>query len=323
MLYPIKFYPIFKDKIWGGTKLKSVLNKKTNSEKTGESWEISGFKDNLSIVSNGKLKGKNIIELIEKYKGDFVGKKVFKDFGIFFPLLIKFIDAEDDLSVQVHPDDVFAKLEHNENGKAEVWYVVDTDENTDMIIGVNKNLTKSEYLQYVNENNIKSILNFEKIKSGDAFYIPAGRIHAIMKGTLLAEIQQNSDLTYRIFDWNRKGLDGKYRELHTELAAEVVNLKKEDNYFIDYLKHSNKPEELVSNSYFTVNVLQVEKNENRDIIKIDSFIIYMCIDGSLSLKYENEQFDLQKGETILLPAIINSIDLFPKGKTKLLEIYIK
>lgn len=323
MLYPIKFYPIFKDKVWGGSKLQNVLNKKINSDKTGESWEISGVKDNLSIVCNGHLKGLNITELIKKYQYDLVGKKVYERFGDFFPLLIKFIDAKDDLSVQVHPNDDYAKKKHNENGKTEMWYVVDADKDTEMIIGVNKNLTKSEYLKYVNENKVRDILNFEKIEAGDAFYIPAGRIHAIMNGTLLAEIQQNSDLTYRIYDWDRKGLDGKYRELHTEDASEVVNLNKEENYFINYNRNSLNSENLVSSDYFTVNILQIEGNKNKVYSEIDSFIIYMCIKGSLTIKYNNKDTILDKGETILIPAKIKQIELFPNDKTELLEIYIK
>ena len=323
MLYPIKFYPIFKEKVWGGTKLKSVLNKNIKSEKTGESWEISGVKNNLSIVSNGRLEGIDIQELIETYKSDVVGKKTYSKFGNVFPLLIKFIDAKDDLSVQVHPDNIYAKLKHNENGKNEMWYVVDADKGSDMIVGINNNLTKKEYLQYVKGNNIKDILNFEKIKCGDAFDIPAGRIHAIMKGTLLAEIQQNSDLTYRIFDWNRKGLDGEYRELHTEHAAEVVNLNKKDNYFIKYIKDTGNAEKLISNIYFTVNIIQFDNSLKRGFEKLDSFIIYMCVKGSLKIKYGTSEISLQKGETILIPAIIKQIELKPHEKTELLEIYIK
>jgi len=323
MLYPIKFNPIFKEKIWGGNKLQTILNKNINSNKTGESWEISGVKDNLSEVINGFLKGKTILDLIDEYKSDFLGKKGYEAFGNSFPLLIKFIDASDDLSVQVHPDDIFAQKKHNENGKNEMWLIVDADNDADIIVGVNRNLSKEEYMQFVERDKVNDILNYEKIKSGDAFYIPAGRIHAIMKGTLLAEIQQSSDLTYRIFDWNRKGLDGKLRELHTEQALEVVDLEKKENYFIDYNQTKSYSEKLVSNSYFTVNFLQVRKNEIKNYSNIDSFVIYMCIDGAFLIKYnKDEELLVKKGETVLIPAIIKKLELITIEKTELIEIYI-
>lgn len=322
MLYPIKFHPIFKEKVWGGNKLCTILKKDIKSDKTGESWEISSVPQNLSVVSNGFLKGETIQQLIEKYKQDFVGKKVYNSFGNTFPLLIKFIDASDDLSIQVHPDDKFAKAQHNEDGKSEMWYIVDADKETDIIIGVNKDITKQDYLKVVEQNNLTSILNFEKINKGNAFYIPAGRIHAIMKGTLLAEIQQNSDLTYRIFDWNRKDLYGNYRELHTKLASKVVELKKQENYFIEY-NNKKQCDNLVSNNYFTVNFINIsEELKKRDLSKQDSFFIYMCIKGSLTIKSNTETISLKAGETVLIPAIIKQVVLFPNEKSELLEIYI-
>jgi len=321
MLYPIKFHPIFKEKVWGGNKLHSILKKEIKSDKTGESWEISCVPNNLSVVSNGNLRGATIQELIETYKQNLVGEKVYKVFGNVFPLLIKFIDASDDLSIQVHPDDNFAKKRHKENGKNEMWYIVDADDNTDIIVGVNNDFTKKEYLEVVKENNLKSILNYEKIKKGDVFYIPAGRIHAIMKGTLLAEIQQNSDLTYRIFDWNRKDLKGNYRELHTKLASDVVELKKQDDYFIKY-NNQKQNENLVSNNYFTINYMNIDKAVKKDLSKNDSFFIYMCTKGALTIDYKGEKFNLGMGETILIPASIKQISLLPKSKSELLEVYI-
>jgi len=322
MLYPIKFNPIFKEKVWGGNKLQTILNKNINSAKTGESWEISGVKNNLSEVTNGFLKGKNIIELIEKYKSDFLGHEVYETFGNLFPLLIKFIDASEDLSVQVHPNDIFAKKQHNESGKSELWYIIDADNDADIIVGINKNISKAEYIVAVDKNKIKAVLNYEKIKPGDAFYIPAGRIHAILKGTLLAEIQQSSDLTYRIFDWNRKDLDGKLRELHTNLALEVVDLHKKENYFIDYNKNNKEQENLVSKKYFSVNLLNIKKKKLKDYSKLDSFVIYICINGVFTIKYNNKKTFVRKGETILIPAIIDRIELFSDNNAKLLEVYI-
>ncbi len=321
MLYPLKFNPIFIEKVWGGKKLQTILNKDICSEKTGESWEISAIKNKMSVVTNGHHSGKNIQEIINEYKADFLGKKVYDNFGNTFPLLIKFIDASDDLSVQVHPDDIFAQKVHKQNGKNEMWFVVDADFDSELILGVKKTLTKPEYIRSVEEKSLSKILNSEKVSSGDALYIPAGRIHAIKKGVLLAEIQQSSDLTYRIYDWDRKDLNGKYRELHNELAVEVVELDAKGNYFIDYIKQdeSNK---LVSNQYFSVNYLQFTGLSKKDYSEIDSFVVLMCISGGFSLSYKDEIMNVNKGETILIPAVINTIELNSENHTELLEVYI-
>jgi len=322
MLYPLKFNPIFKEKVWGGNRLQTVLNKSITSVKTGESWEISGLPDNLSVVSEGKYSGKNIQDLINIHKSDFLGEKIYKKFGNAFPLLIKFIDADDDLSVQVHPDDDFARKKHNENGKNEIWYILDTMPNSELILGVKKTVTKKEYLKISKNKQFSELLNSERIKTGDAFYIPAGRIHAIMKGVLLAEIQQSSDLTYRIYDWDRKDLNGKYRELHNELASEVVELEKKENYSINYKLIENKAQ-LISNKYFTVNYLKLSYNIIPDYSEKDSFIVLMCISGKLQIKHKKINYSLSKGETILIPAIISNEILFVPEKTvELLEIYI-
>ncbi len=321
MLYPIKFIPIFKEKIWGGTKLKSVLNKKLQSNKVGETWEVSGFKNNLSVVLNGHLSGRNINEILEVYKQDLVGKKIYESFGNFFPLLIKFIDASEDLSVQVHPDDDFAMEKHNENGKNEMWFVVDADADAEIIVGVKKSLSKNEYLKYTEEKKLRNVLNFVKVKKGDAIFIPAGRIHAIMKGVLLAEIQQNSDLTYRIYDWDRKDDYGKSRELHTEFASEVVELEKQSDYLIDY-NYKNEFSELESNKYFTTNFIRFSNNLKKDYSLKDSFVILMCIAGSFNVKYREGYVSVQKGETVLIPASLKKLELIPKAETELLEVYI-
>ncbi len=321
MLYPFKFNPIFIEKVWGGKKLQTILNKNIYSDKTGESWEISAIKNKVSVVSNGHYSGKNIQELIDIYQADFLGKKVYDNFGKTFPLLIKFIDASDDLSVQVHPDDIFAQKVHKQNGKNEMWFVVDADFDSELILGVKKTLTKPEYIRSVEEKSLSQILNSVKVSSGDALYIPAGRIHAIKKGVLLAEIQQSSDLTYRIYDWDRKDLNGKFRELHNELAVEVVELAVKGNYFIDY----NKQEEfnkLVSNQYFSVNYLQLTGLTKKDYSEIDSFVVLMCISGGFSVSYKDEIIIVNKGETVLIPAVINTIELNPENHTELLEVYI-
>jgi len=230
-LYPLKFKPIFKDKIWGGNKIKTLLNKDFSPlPNCGESWEISGVQDEISVVSNGFLIGNNLQELIEIYMGDLVGDQVYQKYGIEFPLLIKFIDAHDDLSIQVHPNDKLAMQRHNAYGKTEMWYIIDADRGAKLISGFNTEVTKDAYIKHLENNTLNLILNYEEVKAGDVFFMPAGRVHAIGKGILLTEIQQTSDITYRIYDYNRKGTDGKPRELHTSLALDAIDFKSYDNY---------------------------------------------------------------------------------------------
>lgn len=322
MLYPLKFNYIIKEKVWGGEKLSKILNKEVVTKNAGESWEISAVKGNLSVVTNGSLKGKTIVDLINDYKVDFLGQKVYETFGEKFPLLIKFIDAKDDLSVQVHPNDEYAKIRHNENGKSEIWYIIDADFGAELILGVNKDVSKETYIDSVEKGYLKDIINTQKVKKGDVAYIPSGRIHAIKKGVFLAEIQQSSDLTYRIYDWDRKDLNGTYRELHSELAADVVDLKKRDDLLTDYILSDNSFTQLISNEFFTVNITEIDSSCRRNYSEIDSFVILMCVDGSYSVRFENEQMKISAGETILIPAILDEIELSPSPKAKFLEIYI-
>ncbi|MCD4792769.1 MAG: class I mannose-6-phosphate isomerase [Bacteroidales bacterium] len=322
MIYPLKFKPIIKEKVWGGTKLNSILNKKVQTDNAGESWELSGVENNLSEVVNGPLKGKNIKELINIYKSDLVGKRVYSIFNNFFPLLIKFIDASDDLSVQVHPDDETAQKRHNENGKNEMWYIIDADKDADLILGVKENLSKSEYVEHVKKKSLRDILNHVKVKCKDVAYIPAGRIHAIMKGVFLAEIQQCSDLTYRIYDWDRKDLKGNYRQLHTEEAKDVVDLQKHNNYLINYDLKKNNSVNLCKNKYFTVNLIEFDKTITKNYHSTDSFVIYICISGKFSINSKKSELTAKKGDTILIPASISDVELFPDEKSEILEVYI-
>jgi len=322
MLYPIKFEPIIKEKIWGGSKLKTLLNKQIKSNKAGESWEVSGVKDNLSVVSNGFLKGKNIQELIIEYKELFVGYNVYKKFKSSFPLLIKFIDAKDDLSVQVHPDDIVAKNRHNESGKNEMWYIIDSEEDSYLILGVNKDLSKEEYVDLVEKKRINEVLNKIKVQKDDVAFIPAGRIHAIMKGVFLAEIQQSSDITYRIYDWDRPGLDGSFRDLHTKETVDIVELKKQDQYLIEYDKKSKNNTELCKNKFFTVNSKKIIKKETYKYQSIDSFIILMTLAGEYTVNFKDTSIKMIKGETVLIPACIEEIEIEPSLDSILLEVYI-
>jgi mannose-6-phosphate isomerase len=323
-LYPLKFKPIIKETIWGGSKLRSVLNKNTHFERCGESWEISGVKNNLSVVSEGFLKGNNIEELVEVYMGDLVGDSIYEKFGTSFPLLIKFIDATDVLSIQVHPDDKLAKERHNSSGKTEMWYILEGDPDSELICGFSKRVDKETYLKYLNENKINRILNFEKVQRGDVFFIPAGRVHAIGSGILLAEIQQTSDITYRIFDWNRFDKEGNPRELHTDLALDAIDYKYYDNYKTAYNTSLNKTTNIVDCPYFFTNILKFDKSVTKDYNLLDSFVIYMCIEGQFIIRPDKgAEVEVKKGETILLPAAIKNLMLVPEVYSEVIEVYIK
>lgn len=324
-LYPLKFNPILKDKIWGGSKLKTVLNKDFSPlPNAGESWEISGVEGDVSVVSNGFLEGNNLEELIEIYMGDLVGDHVYENFGIEFPLLIKFIDANDVLSIQVHPDDVLSKERHNAFGKTEMWYVIEADKGSELIVGFNQKVDKDTYIKKLEEGRLEEILNNEPVEKGSCFFIPAGRVHAIGKGILLAEIQQTSDVTYRIYDFNRTDDKGTPRELHTELAVDAIDYSFEKKYKTEYQSEINKTSELVRCPYFTTNLLEFDQPVEKNYIDLDSFVIYMCLEGAFEISYgEGEKIDVQKGETVLIPASLDDLILKPLQKTQLLEVYIK
>ncbi len=324
-LYPLKFKPIYKEKIWGGKKINTILNKNiSNLKNCGESWEISGVDGDISVVENGFLKDNNLQEIVEVYMGDIVGDKIFEQFGHEFPLLIKFIDAHDNLSVQVHPNDELAEERHYANGKTEMWYIISAEKNAQLISGFNKEINKEIYLKHLKNNTLTKILNFENVKTGDVFFIPAGRVHATGNGILLSEIQQTSDVTYRIFDWNRKNSNGKSRELHTDMALDALDFTHYKDYKTKYTKKINESSNLINCQYFTTNIIEFDKEIEKDYNLLDSFVIYMCLEGSYSIRYnENNEIKIIKGETVLLPAVLENILLIPSEQTKLLEVYIK
>jgi mannose-6-phosphate isomerase len=323
-LYPLKFTPIYKDKIWGGNKIKTILNKDFGKlPNCGESWELSGVEGNVSVVSNGYLAGNSLDELIEIYMGDFVGDQIFETFGHEFPLLIKFIDANDDLSIQVHPDDEMAAERHQSYGKTEMWYVMQADKGAKLQSGFNQPVDQEKYLEKLNKVELTDILNFEEVTSGDVFFIPAGRVHAIGKGILLAEIQQTSDITYRIYDYDRRDDKGNLRELHTDLALDAIDYTLFPEYKTRYESRPNESVELASCQYFTTNILDVTTVVEKEYNKLDSFVIYICLDGELTIETELGSESVQKGETILLPACIENVILKPvTASAKLLEVYI-
>ena len=324
-LYPLKFKPIYHNKIWGGNRLKTVLNKDYgNLPNCGESWELSGVEGHFSVVDNGFLAGNNLQDLVEIYMGDLVGDKVYKKFGVEFPLLIKFIDAQDDLSIQVHPNNELSKKRHNAYGKTEMWYVVEAENGALINSGFNQEVTKEKYLEYFNKGKLTDLLCFEKINAGNVFFIPAGRVHAIGKGILLAEIQQTSDVTYRIFDYNRKDENGNERELHTELALDAIDFSYKDEYKTKYEVDKNKSSEIVSCEYFTTNILNFNKAVEKDYNQLDSFVIYINLEGDFEIEYEQGTELVKKGETILIPASLETFRLNPlSNEVKTLEVYIK
>ena len=321
--YPLKFEPILKEKIWGGEKIKNILHKETNVSSIGESWEISDHEDDISNVKNGILQGKSLSELIVKYKGSLVGEKDYKKFGNKFPVLIEFIDAAKPLSIQLHPNDELAKKRHNSFGKTEMWYVMQADENAGLVVGFKKEVSKNEYLKHLKNKTLTKILNFDHVKEGDVYFIPTGRVHAIDTGVMLAEIQQTSDLTYRIYDWDRQDEQGNYRELHTEYALDAIDFTVQNDYKINYIKRLNNNTNIIECQYFTTNIISVDRVFNIDHSNKDSFIVYMCVKGEVNLKLENGKAESIKiGETVLIPASLKNIKIIPKEYSELLEIYI-
>lgn len=322
ILYPLKFQPLYKYKIWGGEKLRTELGKDCTEKNIGESWEISDVPNDENKVSEGTLKGLTLKELIKRYKSDLLGQSVYEMFGENFPLLIKFIDAKTLLSIQVHPGNEVAKQRHDSFGKNEMWFVMQAEEKAELIIGFEQEITPEQYEENLKNNTVLDIMHHETVKKGDAFYIPTGRVHAIGGGILLAEIQQTSDFTYRIYDYDRvDDTTGKKRELHTELAKDVISFSKSKDCKTRYNKTKNTSNRLIYSPYFKTNFLNIDGLMQKDYSKIDSFIIYMCVEGEVTIKHEDENFQIKKGETILLPAIIENISL-SSSNCQLLEVYI-
>ncbi len=321
-LYPVKFTPLYKYRLWGGEKLKTQLNKDYDENNIGESWEISDVKGDETKVANGPLAGKTLKELIQEYKGDFVGSSVYKTFGEDFPLLIKFIDAKTPLSIQVHPSNELAKERHNSFGKNEMWYVMGADKDAELIVGFEKEIDKAEYQKHLEDDTILEVMHHETVKKGDTFYIPTGRIHAIGAGVLLAEIQQTSDVTYRIYDYKRvDAVTGKERELHNDLALDAIDFTYYSNFKTDYKTETNTSNMLVHSPYFKTNFIKVDGTLEKDYSSLDSFVIYMCVDGALELQNGGKSYSLKMGETILLPAFLNDVKI-ESDKAEFLEIYL-
>lgn len=319
-LYPLKFRPILKDKIWGGTKLKTILQKESSLPNIGESWEISDVEGDTSIVSNGNLENQSLKQLLQLYKDELIGKKNYEKFGDKFPLLIKFIDAKQDLSIQLHPNDALAKARHNSFGKTEMWYVMQADEDSNLIVDFNQKMTTELYLEHLEQKTLPQILNFDKVKAGDTYFIEVGRVHAIGAGVMLAEIQQTSDITYRIYDWDRTDDFDNERELHTDLAIDAIGFDMPNNFRVKYSKKPNQSNEMVSCPYFTTSYLKVDQEIQKENTH-DSFVIYICVEGEAQIKTETYSEVIKKGETLLVPAAISSYQISANDAT-LLEVYL-
>ncbi|AMR34204.1 mannose-6-phosphate isomerase [Mucilaginibacter sp. PAMC 26640] len=323
-LYPLKFKTIFKDKIWGGHKIETYLHKAIGDlPNCGETWEISGVKTDVSVVNGGELDGESLADLLEKYQGELVGNKVYAHFGNIFPLLVKFIDANDDLSVQVHPDDELAKKRHDSFGKTEMWYVIEADPGATLIAGFNREMNEQEYVEALNSGHIMDILNKEDVTAGDVYFLPAGRVHTIGKGLLIAEIQQTSDITYRIYDFDRVDDKGNKRELHTQEALAAIDYKHYPEYKTIYTPKTNEDVHLVKCPYFTTNVMDFTESTEKDYTNLDSFVIHVCVEGAYTINHNGNAYPVKMGECILLPKTIERVSLETTAGFKILESFIE
>ena len=324
-LYPFLFHPNLHTVVWGGHRLQVYKGLQSTDEPIGESWEVSAVPSSTSIISNGSFAGRDIISVISEYPEDILGKAVNEKYHGQLPLLVKFIDAERDLSIQVHPNDEMAQREHGKMGKSEMWYVIKADAGSHLYAGFKQEITPEEYQQRIVDGTIIEVLADHQVKAGDVFYLPAGRIHAICGGILLAEVQQSSDVTYRIYDYNRPGMDGKPRQLHTELAAQALDYHVEENYRTEYVDNPNKAIQIIDSPYFDVRVMEISKPFHRDLRKYDSFIISMCIEGDckLCVRSTGDEILLRQGSSTLIPAAIADYDVLPlHHTTRLLDAFI-
>lgn len=316
--YPLQFNPILKERIWGGEKLKTVLNKPIESKITGESWELSTVEGDVSIIANGDLKGKSLTEIIEQWPNEVLGTEVYARFGKQFPLLFKFLDAREDLSIQVHPNDELAKKRHNSFGKTEMWYIMQADEDARIIVGFKENSNAKEYVESLENKTLLTLLDDVKVKAGDVFFLETGTVHAIGAGMVVAEIQQTSDITYRLYDFDRKDAQGNTRELHVDLALDAINYSKVDT-FKEYTKVVNQSNSIVDCPYFTTNFVPLDgeievKKEGK------TFTVLMCIEGDFEIEYKGSKYQYKKGDTVLLAAAMDNYLL--KGKASILEVVI-
>lgn len=319
-----KFKPILKSTIWGGEKIVPYKQIASDQKQVGESWELSGVKGNESVVAEGPEAGTTLPQLIARHGAALLGKANFERFGEEFPLLIKFIDAQQDLSIQVHPNDELAEQCHHSKGKTEMWYVVDTAEGAHLRSGFSKQVTPEEYAASVEDNTITDILADYAIRPGDVFFLPAGRVHSIGAGAFIAEIQQTSDITYRIYDFNRRDANGNTRELHTELAKEAIDYTVLPDYRTHYTPAQNCGVELVSCPYFTTTLYDLTQARTIDLSSLDSFLVVICMGGHATLSTDGgDPMPVHQGETVLVPASARTLRIEPEGGAKFLTSCIR
>ena len=327
MLYPIKFKPRVKERIWGG---KAILERKgkavsrlAKDKLYGESWDLSSVKGDISVVANGMLKGNNLEEIIEVYMGELVGEQNFERYGLEFPLLIKYLDCNDRLSVQVHPNDELAEERHQSFGKTEAWYIAECKEGAAIYLGFRDlNITREEYIAAVAESRLESMLNRVEVKKGDVFFIPAGTVHALGAGIEVVEVQQTSDVTYRIYDWDRVDSEGKGRELHTALAVDAIDFEADAELLhkkYDVAKGGEA--KVIESPYFTMTIHDVDGSKELDRSMLDSFVVYICLEGSVRISADGAEESLDAGELVLVPAECSEVTFV--GEARLMEVYIK
>lgn len=324
-LYPFLFQPNLHPVVWGGHQLRPYKGLEPNEEPIGESWEVSAVPSSTSIISNGSFKGRDLTSVIAEFPEEILGHAVNEKYHGQLPLLVKFIDAERDLSIQVHPNDEMAWREHKKMGKSEMWYIIKAAPGSHLYAGFKQQITSDEYFRRIADGTITEVLADHTVKTGDVFYLPAGRVHAICGGIMLAEVQQSSDVTYRIYDYNRPGMDGKPRELHTDLAAQALDYHVEQNYRTEYVETDNRAIQIIDSPYFDVRVMEIQTPFHRNLLKYDSFVISMCIEGDckLVMRTNGSEILLKAGHTTLIPAAIADYDVIPlNGRTKLLDAFV-
>jgi mannose-6-phosphate isomerase len=322
-MYPFIFKPILKEIIWGGTDIRPFKGMPADGRTIGESWELSHVEGNLSTVANGALAGQTIGDLIETYGARLLGDRALRQFDTTFPLLVKFIDARDNLSIQVHPDDELARERHNSFGKTEMWYVVKAAPGAALYSGFSQPMDAGEYVRRVADNSLMDVLQRYEVAVGDVFFLPAGRVHAIGTGCFIAEIQQTSNITYRIYDYNRKDANGNPRELHVEQARDAIDYTLHPDYRTHYAPAKNRAVPLVECRYFTTSLLDMDAAVCRDFARLDSFIIYMMLEGDALMRDDRgNELPVRRGQTVLFPAITEKIEIIPSPQAKLLETYI-
>lgn len=322
-LYPIRFRPVLKETMWGGNALKERFRKKAAAGALiGESWEITGMTDDSSMVANGYLKGNTLEEIAEVYMDELLGESVYDRYGTEFPLLIKIIDANDRLSIQVHPDDRLAEERHHAWGKTEMWYVIDAKPGAVIYTGFRKKITREEYLERLAAKTLEETINVTPVRAGDAFFIPAGMVHAIGAGVLLAEIQQTSDVTYRIYDWDRTDASGKPREMHTALALDAINFNLDTNNLIRKESELNRTVLLAESPYFRTGLIRFDSPIIKDYSLTDSFVIYLCTESMVVVECFGHREEIRAGETVLIPASADNVVIIPQGTATLLEVFV-